>query len=406
LASLVSMYLRNRRAVRVAPLALTALCALLLASPPVHAQDLESRLEAKRSQLSEVRERKGVLTTTISHDGARIERLTGEVAGIRTREAAVRGRLAAKQAELDRAVAQLDVARGHLERLRAHLRRALVALRERLVAMYEAGSPDLLSVLVGSADVEDLTARAEYLDRLQGMDEAVVDRVRTLRDQVRRVFLRLRGAKDRIEAARNEIAAEERALASARVALQERQRALRGAREKREAALARISRHEEALDGSVAAIQAKIAAELMASGSAPLPAGPIQGGGAGLIWPVDGPVVSGFGPRTINGSYEFHPGIDIAVPEGTPIRAAATGTVIFTEPEASSGGYGNYTCIDHGGGLSTCYAHQSSFAVSAGQSVGQGEVIGYSGCTGYCLGPHVHFEVRIDGAVTDPMGYL
>ena len=125
---------------------------------------------------------------------------------------------------------------------------------------------------------------------------------------------------------------------------------------------------------------------------------PIQpGSGSGLIWPVDGPVVSGFGPRNINGSYEFHPGIDIAVPSGTPIRAAADGTVIFTEAEASSGGYGNYTCIDHGGGLSTCYAHQETFAVSAGQHVSQGQVIGYSDCTGYCFGPHVHFEVRING---------
>ena len=80
--------------------------------------------------------------------------------------------------------------------------------------------------------------------------------------------------------------------------------------------------------------------------------------------------------------------------------------LVFTEPEASSGGYGNYTCIDHGGGLSTCYAHQSSFAVSAGQSVSQADIIGYTGCTGYCLGPHLHFEVRINGSVTDPMGYL
>ncbi|MGN6814513.1 MAG: M23 family metallopeptidase, partial [Solirubrobacterales bacterium] len=156
----------------------------------------------------------------------------------------------------------------------------------------------------------------------------------------------------------------------------------------------------------VASIQAKIAAELSATGSAPLPAGPVKGGSGSLIWPVDGPVVSGFGPRTINGSYEYHPGIDIAVPEGTPIRAAATGTVSLQQTEAESGGYGNYTCIDHGGGLSTCYAHQSSFAVSLGQSVSQGEIIGYTGCTGYCLGPHLHFEVRINGSVTDPMGYL
>ena len=102
----------------------------------------------------------------------------------------------------------------------------------------------------------------------------------------------------------------------------------------------------------------------------------------------------------------MHPGIDIAVPTGTPIRAAAAGTVVFTEPESASGGYGNFTCIDHGGGLQTCYAHQESFAVSAGQQVSQGQVIGYSDCTGYCFGPHVHFEVRVNGTPVDPMGYL
>jgi peptidoglycan DL-endopeptidase CwlO len=397
--------LRNRPVVAVLSVAATSLCALLLAAPPAGAS-LESKLEAKRSELNEVRERKGVLTTTISHYKERIDRLTGEVAEIRNREAAVRARLVAKQAELDRAVAQLDIARDRLEELKAHLKRALVALRERLVAMYEAGSPDLLSVLVGSSGIEELNARAEYLNRLHGMDEAVVGRVRELRDQVKRVFLRLRDVKEQIEAARDAIASEKDALTNARTALQEREGALRSARSQRESALEQISEHEEELDGDVAAIQGKIAAQLTGAGFTPLPAGPIQGGSGGLIWPVNGAVVSGFGSRTINGTYEYHPGIDIAVPEGTPIRAAATGTVIFTEPEASSGGYGNYTCIDHGGGLSTCYAHQSAFAVTAGQSVSQGSIIGYTGCTGYCLGPHLHFEVRINGAVTDPMGYL
>jgi peptidoglycan DL-endopeptidase CwlO len=396
---------RNRPVVAVLTVAAAALCSLLAGTPPASA-GLESKLEDKRAELNEVRERKGVLTTTISHYGARIDRLTGEVADIRNREAAVQARLSAKQTELDRAVAELDVARDRLERLRAHLKRALVALRGRLVAMYETGSPDLLSVIVGSSGIEDLAARTEYLNRLHGMDEAVVDRVRELRDQVKRTFLRLRDAKERIEAARDAIASEKAALVSARAALQEREQELRGARSQREAALERISEQEEELDGSVAAIQGKIAAQLTGYGWSPLPAGPIRGGSGGMIWPVDGAVVSGFGSRTINGSYEYHPGIDIAVPEGTPIRAAATGTVIFTESEASSGGYGNYTCIDHGGGLSTCYAHQSAFAVAAGQSVSQGAIIGYTGCTGYCLGPHLHFEVRINGAVTDPMGYL
>jgi Membrane proteins related to metalloendopeptidases len=398
--------LKNRPLTVALSLAAAAICVLLFAGPPAQAQDLQSKLEAKQSKLEEVREHKGVLTTTISRYGKQIDRLTTVVAGIRSREAAVRVRLLAKQAELDRAVSVLNAAKGKLDKLRSHLNRALAALRQRLVAMYEAGSPDVISVIVNSSGIDDLAARAEYLDRLHGMDEAVVGRVRELRNQVRRIVTRLRGARDRIEAARDAIASEKQALATARSSLQGHQQALVSARAHRVSALARIGEHEEELDGSVAAIQGKIAAQLAATGSVPLPAGPIQGGGSGLIWPVSGPIVSGFGPRTINGSYEYHPGIDIAVPEGTPIRAAATGTVIFTEPEASSGGYGNYTCIDHGGGLSTCYAHQSSFAVSAGQSVSQGDVIGYTGCTGYCLGPHLHFEVRINGSVTDPMGYL
>jgi murein DD-endopeptidase MepM/ murein hydrolase activator NlpD len=397
--------LKNRPVAMALSVAVAALSTLLLASP-APAQGLESKLEAKQAKLDEVREKKGVLTTTISRYGDQIDRLTGEVAALRGREEAVRTRLTAKQAELDRAVADLDVAKGHLADLRARLKRALVALGDRLVAMYETGTPDVISVIVGSSGVDDLAARAEYLDRLHGMDEAVVGRVRDLRDQVQRIVDRLRGTKNRIEAARDAIASEEQALASARVALRSRQQALVSARAKRVVALDQISANEEELDGDVTAIQGKIAAQLSATGSMPLPAGPIQGGSGGLIWPVSGPVVSGFGGRNIGAGYEFHPGIDIAVPEMTPIRAAASGTVIFTQSEASSGGYGNYTCIDHGGGLSTCYAHQSSFAVSEGQSVSQGDVIGYSGCTGYCLGPHLHFEVRINGSVTDPMGYL
>jgi peptidoglycan DL-endopeptidase CwlO len=396
---------------RLAPAALAAAAAafgvLLFSSAAAPAQDLQSKLDAKQAKLSKVRERKGVLTTTISRFDGRIGRLTAEVAQLRDQEAGVRARLAVKQAELDRAMAQLDGAKKHLAVLRAHLGRALVALRERLVAIYETGTPDVLSVIVGSSGFNDLVNRTEYLNRLHGMDDAVVGRVRELRNQMKRTVARLRTTKDRIKAARDSIAAQEQALASACEAVQGRQSALIDARASRRAALARIGRTERELDGSVAAIQGKIAAELLGAGSAPLAAGPIRGGQSGqLIWPVNGPVVSPFGPRTINGHYEFHPGIDIAVPSGTPIRAAAAGTVIFTEPEASSGGYGNYTCIDHGGGLSTCYAHQESFAVSAGERVSQGQVIGYSDCTGYCFGPHVHFEVRINGEVTDPMGYL
>ena len=99
----------------------------------------------------------------------------------------------------------------------------------------------------------------------------------------------------------------------------------------------------------------------------------------------------------------MHQGIDIGVPSGTPIHAAAAGTVIYCGWEE---GYGNFVVIDHGGNLATAYGHQSSIAVACGQQVAQGQVIGYAGCTGHCTGPHVHFEVRINGNPVDPMGYL
>src|SRR5206468_7534629 len=120
---------------------------------------------------------------------------------------------------------------------------------------------------------------------------------------------------------------------------------------------------------------------------------------AGLIWPVSGPVTSPFGYRW----GRLHAGIDIGVPYGTPIHAAASGTVVLA---GWTGGYGNYTCIDHGGGLATCYAHQSSYAVSGGAQVSQGQVIGYVGNTGHSFGAHLHFEVRINGNPVDPLGYL
>ena len=122
---------------------------------------------------------------------------------------------------------------------------------------------------------------------------------------------------------------------------------------------------------------------------------------SGFIWPVSGPITSPFcEPRPWEAC---HPGIDIGVPTGTPIQAVADGTVSIAGPE---GGYGNYTCIDHGGGLSSCYGHQETISVSVGQQVSQGQVIGISDCTGLCFGPHLHFEVRVNGQVVDPMGYL
>ena len=129
-------------------------------------------------------------------------------------------------------------------------------------------------------------------------------------------------------------------------------------------------------------------------------ASPPTAGGGRLAWPVVGPVVSPFGMRW----GRLHAGIDIAVPAGTPIYAAATGRVTT---KGWVGGYGNYTCLDHGRQISTCYAHQSRFGPTpSGGVLGRGQLVGWVGCTGHCFGPHLHFELRIAGRPIDPLPYL
>src|SRR5262249_56541319 len=136
-----------------------------------------------------------------------------------------------------------------------------------------------------------------------------------------------------------------------------------------------------------------------AAGAAYAPAAAAPSGSGQLSWPVAGPVTSGFGSRW----GRMHEGIDIALGTGTPVHAAADGTVIYA---GWMSGYGNIVVIDHGNGLSTAYGHASSLAVSVGQSVAQGQTVSYVGATGHATGPHLHFEVRVNGGAVDPLRYL
>lgn len=362
---------------------------------------VEERLSQTEDRLSEVNEKKGVLSQEIEGLTARISEYEAQVAALRAEEREAEIRLAEKQAELDRAEEEVATAYEELKVLAARLERSLVILSERLVAIYQSGSTDVTDLVLTSADYGELIEQSEYLEHIQNQDETIVTRVRDLRDQQKAIVIRLKEAKETIEAARDSIAAEERNLATTRQAVESQQGELLAVRGERRAVLDQVDARADSLEKIQADLQAKIQEQIAAaSGLSTLPAGPMSApSAAGLIWPLDGLLTSGFGYRW----GRMHEGIDIAVPEGTPIRAAKSGTVIMA---SYNGGYGNYTCIDHGSGLSTCYAHQSGFVAGSGQSVSQGQIIGYSGNTGSSTGPHLHFEVRVNGAAQDPMGYL
>ena len=393
------------RAARSCAIALAILGASLVVLLPTVSSgqslsSIQSRLHSVRGKLQRVRGREQVLTGDISAIGRRIGSLQHQIGSLRRRERGVASTLAARRSELAVVKARYELEHARYLRLLARLKRAQGVLAKRLVAIYKADQPDFVTVILEADGFNDLLERADYMSKIGEQDSVIVDRVRKLKEESARKRLLLLSLKNRAEAAVREIEAKQRVLAQTRAAVQARQSDLAGARRQKQGVLGGVRVSRDRLEGDLAALEAasaQVTGQLRGASGAP--AGPIKQGSSGFIWPVNGPVVSPFGMRW----GRLHAGVDIAVPSGTPIRAAAAGRVAIA---GWVGGYGNYTCIQHGGGIATCYAHQASIGVSVGQSVSQGQVIGSSDCTGHCLGPHVHFEVRINGTPVDPMGYL
>jgi murein DD-endopeptidase MepM/ murein hydrolase activator NlpD len=393
---------RTRPPIAIAVLLLFAV-ALIAALPALSAGEslraIQSKIESKRGKLQRVRGREQVLTGDIGALTARIRSLSREIASLRTRESRVANTLSARRAQLVRVQARYEVEHARFVALRRQLRLAQDALAARLVEIYKSDPPDVVTVILESDGFEDLLVRSDYLSKIGEQDSAIVARVRELKEQSERKRELLLTLRRQAQAAVIEIETKQRELVAARAAIEQREGALAGARDAKRRSLSGVRDVRHELEGDLAALEAasaRVTAQLQ--GAAPA-AGPIRQGSGAYIWPVNGPVVSGFGMRW----GRLHAGIDIAVPAGTPIRAAASGRVALA---GWTGGYGNYTCIQHGGSIATCYAHQSSIRVGVGQNVSQGQVIGAVGCTGHCFGDHLHFEVRVNGAPVDPLGYL
>jgi murein DD-endopeptidase MepM/ murein hydrolase activator NlpD len=385
-------------------LVVIALClsAVMLSPMPGESRSVGDKIQRKKRQVEKKRAREGVLTQDISGYSTRIQTLQADIRGYASREARLQGSLQQKRAEVQRVADKLQVAQDRLVRLRARLKEATDVLSIRLVEMYKADEPDILTVVLESNGFADLLDRTAFIEKISAQDRAIVTRVRVLKKQTTALANQLEELRSRKQAAANAILAQKNQVAQARAAVVERQSALANARAKRRTVLASVRDSRSNLEGDLKSLQkeqAAVQAKIQGAQGGGSSAGPIKRGSGNLIWPVNGPVVSPFGMRW----GRLHAGIDIAVPSGTPVRASASGNVIIA---GVVGGYGNYICIAHSGSLSTCYAHNTSLGVSQGQSVSQGQVIASSGCTGHCLGPHVHFETRINGSPVDPMGYL
>lgn len=359
---------------------------------------LQNRIDNVRGKIKQKRYKEAVLTRTITSYNNRISSLQGEIRGLQDRQNRIQTTLDQKRADLITTQNRLEKARDRLARLKVYLGKAERMLSARLVQMYKDGDPDALTVILESNGFSDLLESTEFLDRITDQDNRIIEKVRSLKAATTKQAKQLGVLQKRqtatvvaIQARRNEVAAVKGKLVSSRGELQ-------GVRDGRRAVLSKVQSSRHRLEGDLSKMQAQVRAQLQAASPA---AGPIRHGSGRFIWPVNGPITSPFCERRAWES--CHPGIDIGVPSGTPIRAADSGTVRLA---GWTGGYGNYTCIQHTASLSSCYGHQSAIRVSVGQNVSQGQVIGLVGCTGLCFGDHLHFEARINGSVVNPLNYL
>jgi murein DD-endopeptidase MepM/ murein hydrolase activator NlpD len=304
--------------------------------------------------------------------------------------------LAGIQAQVDRK----DVA---IRKAQALLERQLAGLEGRAIRVYKSGPASFFDFVAQVEGVGDFFRRFAFMVQVMRKDNERIESIRAVKTSIVRDRDKIKVLRDKVAAQVAVVAAERDRAASIRNDAAARRNAVAGELQSSYAELGDIQAQRAQYDRETAQLQsesAAIAQFLRGRGGTPAQVSP-----KGMTWPASGPVTSGFGWRThpIFGTKRFHAGIDIGAPTGSAIVAAGTGTVIFA---GSKSGYGNATIIDHGGGIATLYGHQSSIGVGVGTPVTIGQRIGSVGCTGYCTGPHLHFEVRVNGDPVNPMGWL
>jgi murein DD-endopeptidase MepM/ murein hydrolase activator NlpD len=363
---------------------------------------IDARIAELQAEIEAAKETEGVLTTQL---GAVVDELQAAQSAVEEAEGSLdllEGQLAEERARLDRLTLRLKEQTRRLQILQAEYRRAIEILESRVRAIYVREQPDMLSILVSATSFGDLIDSYEFVNRLGLQDQKIARQVETAKSKA--------AAKRRATAHTRQLTAATVSVISARTEearivrdeLVSSRDTLAAARRLKRSALANTRETREEYLEEVQALAAQSEELAAAIRNAQTSAGSIGSGtqsAAGFIWPVNGPVTSGYGMRW----GRLHEGIDIAAPTGTSIWAAAAGTVIYA---GWLGGYGNLVVVDHGNGLATAYAHASAILVFVGQSVAQGETVSLVGSTGNSSGPHLHFEVRVNGVAVDPLLYL
>ncbi len=375
--------------------------------------DVRRQLDDARRGLEDIEGRQALGLADLERSEIRTAELTGQLVALEAELATAEEALRVAEAELAATTAELVVTQDRLGAARVELSelRAGFRARARATYIYGGGAADTPGRILEARDVAELQRAMTYVqevldeDRLDVENADVLERqiavdadaLGTLQDQQTALRVAAEAERDRVGG----LVEQQRDLTAQAEAEVERHRLILAQLESDEASARQLIDNLQAESGRLEdelAARARAARSSGGGGAPPASSGQLQR-------PVDARAGSPFGYRVhpISGVRKLHAGIDFGAPTGTPIYAADDGRVLSA---GVRGGYGNATVIEHGGGLATLYAHQSRFAVRAGQTVSRGEVIGYVGSTGYSTGPHLHFETRVNGTPVDPAGYL
>ena len=356
------------------------------------------RLQSLQDKIASASAEEARLRSEIGSIESEIRELESQVSGVSVRLETLEHDLRLQQEKLNRILRLFRFQTQQLNFYQEEYAVSLDRLNRRLIELYESEDPTTLDVLLSSESLTDFLEQVDYVRTIGSQDAQITTQVNGAKERWHATRERTKVSKKRVETVTRTIAARTAEVRAEKERLLISEKGLSQAKGKKRDRLVAVQASKAEYLHEVAGIlaqNARVTATIQSAGSTSYDSTPSA---SGFIWPVNGPVVSGYGMRW----GRMHMGIDIAAGYGTPIVASASGTVISA---GYMGGYGNLVIVDHGGGLSTAYAHMSSIGVGGG-GVSQGQVLGYVGCTGHCFGPHLHFEVRVNGSAVDPLGYL